>query len=132
MIDISIPILKINNLAKDPEKVNNNTFKFFSDQNYYILQEMPNLISSGFYLKNILFKIYPSDIYYNINCISSPFVSEDSLISINSYSYEKLIKNKYSDPFAQKRKIIEKNTCILYLSIISSEYEKNYIFDIIT
>jgi len=132
MNDIIIPILKINFSSKNPEKINNNTFKFFAEQDYDILPKTSNTISSGFYLKNILFQIIPTNIYKNINCLAYSFISEDSLLSINSYCYEELINNKYTNPFAQRRKKLEKDTCIFYLSIVSSKYEENYIFDIIS
>ena len=131
MTDIKIPIFKINTFAKNPEKLNNNTFKFFCDNDYEISQETSNLISCGFILKDILFKITPSDIYKDLNCISNSFISEGGLLVINALSYEKIINNKYVNPFALSRKIIKKDTCIFYLSIVTSEYEKNYILDII-
>ena len=130
-MNVQIPILKLNIGAKDPEKINNNTFKFFADYDYEIIPEQVNLINSGFFLKNIMFKITPSDIYKNLNCICNEFISDSNLLCLNAFSYEKIIKNKYADPFAIKRKIIEKDTCIFYLSIVTSEYEKNYIFDIV-
>jgi len=130
MNDISIPILKINSFAKDPEKLSNNVFKFFADQDYDIFPESANLISSGFYLKGILFQVIPSEIYINLNCLASTYVSEDSRLFIDCLSYEKTIKNKYSAPFAKKVKLIKKDTCIFYLLVVSSDYEKNYSFDI--
>jgi hypothetical protein len=131
MNDIIIPILKTNFYSKNPEKINNNTFKFFAEQDYDILPEASNTISSGFYLKNILFQIIPTDIYKTINCLANSFISEDSLLAIKCYCYEELINNKYTNPFAQRRKKLEKDACIFYLSIVSSKYEENYILDII-
>jgi len=132
MNDIIIPILKTNFFSKNPEKINNNTFKFFAEQDYDISPKKINIMSSGFYLKNILFQIIPADIYKNINCLAYSFMSEDSFLSIKCYCYEELINNKYTNPFAPKRKKVEKDTCIFYLSIVSSKYEENYILDIIS
>lgn len=131
MNDIIIPILKTNFSSKNPEKINNNMFKFFAEQDCDILPEASNTISSGFYLRNVLFQIIPTDIYKNINCLAESFISEDSLLSIKCYCYEEPINNKYTSSFAQKRKNIKKDTCIFYLSIVSSKYEENYILDIV-
>lgn len=129
MKDVIIPLYKISRSVKNPDKISNNTFKFYSDFDYEILAERNNLIKSGFYLRNIDFCIIATDFYKKYNSIPTSFCSNNSSLDINIYCYT--LKDKNNHFFAERGKILEKNTCIFYLNIVSSSNEENYIFDII-
>ena len=128
MNDILLPLYKINILAPDPERVDRNIYKFYSDVDYDIILEKVNIIKSGYYLKNILFNIVPTQIYDKYQSICSAYSSMDSELNINAFCFSKAKQDLF---FAQRYKILEKNTCIFYLYIISSSNEENYIFNII-
>lgn len=72
--------------------------------------------------------IIPNDIYIEYKSISYPFISEKHEIGVMSYCFQKKRQDLY---FPDKYKIIKKNTCILYLKILSLDNEKDYIFDTI-
>lgn len=126
--DIIIPLYKYNKDAKNPEKINRNTYKFFSDFDYELIPERKNFIKTGFFLKDLYAYIIPSDFHKNYDCNPTNEIIYTGEISTNVYCYTKYEKDPY---FAVRFKKIEKNTCILYLNIISSSNEENYIFDII-
>ena len=129
MKNITIPLYKINKNAIEPDKISNNIFKFYSDFDYEILPERNNIIKSGFYLKGIDFLVSPTNIYSKYNSIVSSFASNDSHLDINIYCYT--LKDKNNFHFAEMGKILQKKSCIFYLSLVVSNYEENYIFDII-
>jgi len=129
MKDIVIPLHKISRNAIEPDKISNNVFKFYSDFDYEVLPERNNIIKSGFYLKGIDFLVSPTNIYSKYNSIASSFASNDSHLDINIYCYT--LKDKNNFHFAEMGKILQKKSCIFYLSLVISNYEENYIFDII-
>lgn len=129
MKNITIPLYKINKNAIEPDKISNNIFKFYSDFDYEILPERNNIIKSGFYLKGIDFLVSPTNIYSKYNSIVSSFASNDSHLDINIYCHT--LKDKNNFHFAEIGKVLQKKSCIFYLSIVVSNYEENYIFDII-
>ena len=128
MNDILLPLYKINALAPDPERVSKNVYKFYSDMDYDIIPEKMNTIKSGYYLKNILFQILPTQIDDKYQCMSSSYSSTDSELNINVFCFSKAKQDLF---FAQRYKILEKNTCIFYIYIVSSPNEENYIFNIV-
>jgi hypothetical protein len=128
MKNILLQLYKTGRPSVDPEKISNNTFKFYSDFDYEILPERNNLIKSGFYLKGVDFCISPTNIYNKYNSIPMGFSSNDASLDINIYCYNPKDKNNFH--FAEIGKILQKRSCIFYLNIISSNYEENYIFDI--
>ena len=129
MKDIILPLYKTNRNAISPDKISNNTFKFYSNFDYEILPESSNIIKTGFYLKNINFCICPTNIFMNYKCIPIGFCSDNSSLDINSYCYS--LKDKNNIHFAEIGKILPKMSCIFYLNIVSSSNEENYIFNII-
>ena len=58
-----VPIYKYNKDALNPEKINNNTYKFFSDFDYELIPERKNYIKSGFLLNNLYSYIIPSEFH---------------------------------------------------------------------
>ena len=128
MKDILLPLYKINTFAPNPERVSKNVYKFYSDFDYDIIPEKLNTIKSGYYLKNILFQILPTPIYDKYQCTISAYSSTDSELNIDAFCFSKAKQDLF---FAQRYKILEKNTCIFYLYIVSSSNEENYIFNIV-
>lgn len=128
MKDIIVPILRLNKYASPPEKVNNTLFKFFLDRNMDIYPEKNNVLPTGFYLKHVIFNLSPAFDFSKYKCISNTCILKDAEINLNVYCYKKDEKDLY---FAKRLDTIEKNTCILFLNIISSSNEENYIFNII-
>lgn len=128
MSDVLVPLYKINRFAFDPQKVDKNIYKFYSDLDYDIIPEKINIIKSGFYLKNILFNIIPTEIYTDYQSITYTYASENCELNINAFCCTKYKQDLY---FAQRYKVLKKNTCIFYLHLVSSSNEENYIFNII-
>jgi len=129
MKDILLELRNISRGSIEPEKISNNTFKFYSDFDYEILPERNNLIKSGFYLKGVDFCISPTNIYNKYNCIPMGFCSNDASLDLNIYCYA--LKDKNNFHFAEIGKVLQKRSCIFYLNILSSNYEENYIFNIV-
>ena len=127
MKDILLPIIKLNRYALNPEKINNTLFKFFLDRDIEIKPEKNNILPTGFYLKHIEFEIKAGLDLIKYHSISNSCIMKESEIFLNTYCYKKTQKDSY---FAQRFDVIQKNTCILYLNIVSSSNEENYIFNI--
>lgn len=126
--EIIIPLYKYNKDAINPEKINRNTYKFFNDFEHELIPERKNFIKTGFLLKDIYAYIIPSDFHKDYECNPINEIIYIGEIGANVYSYAKYKEDPY---FAIRFKKVKKNTCILYLNIISSSNEENYIFDII-
>jgi len=127
-MEILLPIYKTSSIIFPPERIYKNFYRFFSNIDYEIINERENIISSGFFLKNITFLVTPSDIYKKYNMIASSFISDGAELAVNAVCYK---KNKKDPFFAERYKVIEKKTCIFYLNILSSSNEEDYIFNIV-
>ena len=123
-----ITIYRLNRLAQNPKKINNNVFEFYADKDYEIVNEKNNTIHSGFYLANLNYVVNPSDIYLKYDCIPYSYQTSNSNIHISAYCYSKNNSDKH---FATRYKILPKSSCILYVTIVSSTYEENYNLNII-
>jgi len=125
---MNLKIYKINKIAKDPEKITKNIFKFFSYRDYEIGSKKDFSISSGFMIDNIIYNITPSDCFRDFNCVASSFFSENPNLDINVHYVSKDIQDTY---FPIRYKILPKNTCIFYLTIVSYPNEENIVFNVI-
>lgn len=128
MKDISLDIYKVNKLAQNPKKINRNTFEFYADKDYEIINKKNNIIHSGFYIENINHIVMPSNIYIKYDLIPYSYQSKESDLAINAYCH---IDNNSDKHFARRYKILPKSSCIFYVTIVESEYEENYNFNII-
>lgn len=128
MRNTSLTIYKINKLAQDPKKINRNTFEFYSDKDYEIINKKNNLLHSGFYIENVNHIVTPSNIYQKYYLIPYTYQSNEPDLAINAYCY---IKNNTDKHFAIRYKILPKNSCIFYVTIVESEYEENYNLNIV-
>jgi len=128
MKDIIINIHKINSLAQNPKKINRNIFEFYADKDYEIINKKNNIIHSGFFLKSVPHIVIPSNIYIKYNLIPYPYQSIESNLCINAYCYAENNSDKH---FASRYKILPKSSCIFYVTIVQSQYEENYNFNII-
>jgi len=128
MKEITVNIYKLNTFAQDPKKINRNTFEFYADKDYEIINKKNNTIHSGFYIEDINHIVTPSNIYIKYNMIPYTYHSKDSDLAINAYCHTKNNSDKH---FAIRYKILPKTSCIFYLTIVESQYEENYNLNII-
>lgn len=128
MKEKTLTIYKLNNAAQNPKKINKNTFEFYADKDYEIINKKNNTIHSGFYIKDIDHIVIPSNIYIKYNLIPYSYQGKESELVINAYCH---IENNSDKHFATRYKILPKSSCIFYVTIVESEYEENYNLNIV-